>query len=245
MDKRRKNCTNTENMPKGRRSNYVDRGTDAGGLSSEPVFQPILPSKEDLVIYFKEESSDILLDSAVYTFRKDRYPQLSHSPTASEVEDSSQSSPSTPRQNPRQLFSQDGQQPVYVGTNGVRLASPSDDDYDPFAYTQSTGQSLKLTVFESTAPITQPGAPAKTTATLHSPMEAEYKVHELIVTSAQTAVSTQNLLRSILSEYFPPDSQCFHPFQVSLLPEFDELWKPMFRGKDPRGPWKFTNERWL
>ncbi|TWU78985.1 hypothetical protein ED733_008248 [Metarhizium rileyi] len=205
---------------------YVDRGTDAQEGPFESVaFQPVFPPMEDLVVYFKDETSNIMLESAVNALKNRRYPLLSHSPTLSEVASSGKSVPNTPVYRPfheKEAF-------------GPGMASPEGEYYDHVVCTQMLYQPNKSEELLATASIVQPPTPAQMPppAILR---DVEQKVHEFRVTSNHTAVSIQNSLRSILGEYFPPDTQGYRQFQFSLLPEFDELWKPIFRVGEPGSP---------
>ncbi|KAH0599655.1 hypothetical protein MHUMG1_02444 [Metarhizium humberi] len=216
--------------PENPRPNYVDRGTDAQNDKPRDVsFQPIFPPMEDLVVYFKDESSDVMLESAVNTLRNRRYPLLSHSPTTSDVVNTGASAPSTPVYQP---FQEREHLESGMSAHEHGMASPEAEDYDPFAYTQTMWRPEKSVKQAASVSIVRPPTPAQTPppTTLK---DIEHKVHEFQVTSGKTAVSVQNSLRSILGEYFPPDTKGGHQFQFSLLPEFDELWKPIFRGGEP------------
>ncbi|KAG8417754.1 hypothetical protein J3458_005231 [Metarhizium acridum] len=215
--------------PENPRPNYVDRGTDAQDTPRDVSFQPIFPPIEDLVVYFKDESSDVMLESAVNTLKNRRYPLLSHSPTISDVANTGTSAPSTPVY---QLFQERDHLETGMSANEPGMASPEAEDYDPFAYMQTMWRPEKPAELVAEVSIVRPPTPARTPppTTLK---DIEHKIHEFQVTSGHTAVSIQNSLRSILGEYFPPDTKGYHQFQFSLLPEFDELWKPIFRGGDP------------
>lgn len=209
--------------------NYVDRGTDARqSVVEEMGFRPILPPVEDLVIFFSDDSSDALLGSAVSAFKNRRYPSLSYSPTASEAENNDGSIPGTPTQP-----SPKSGDKLRVCLKESDMSSPGADDYDPFAYTQPSWQPSKSSDFVATVSIVRPPTPAQTPPPT-AVGENESKVHEFHMTPGQTAVSVQNSLRSTLGEYFPPGTQGYRQFQFSFLPEFDELWKPMFRGGSPQ-----------
>ncbi|KHN99224.1 uncharacterized protein MAM_02922 [Metarhizium album ARSEF 1941] len=213
--------------PENPRPTYVDRGTDARNDQPEDVaFQPIFPPIEDLVIYFKDESSDAVLESAVNTFRNRRYPHHSFPPLAADV---ASTASITLVYRP---FQDKGHFGSVMGAGEPSMASPQAEDYDPFAYTQPMWQPQKSEEHVETAPIVRPPTPAQTPppTTLR---DVEHNVHEFLITSGHTAVSVQNSLRSILGEYFPPDTQGYRQFQFSLLPELDELWKPIFRGGEP------------
>lgn len=213
------------------KSNYVDRGTDARkDASKDTVFQPVFPPLEDLVVFFKDESSDAMLESAINAFKDGRYPLLSHSSTASAVELSDKSVPGTPVHRSCQA-----REKFHLNIRVSGMASPDGEDYDPFAYTQPVWQPAKPEELVATVSIVRPPTPAQTPPPT-SVRDVGYKVHEFHVTAGHTAVSVQNSLRSILGEYFPPDTQCYRQFQFSLLPEFDELWKPIFRGGEPGTP---------
>lgn len=213
------------------KTNYVDRGTDARKDSSkEAVMQPVFPPMEDLAVFFKDESSDAMLESNIQAFKDGRYPLLPYSAIASDVESIGISVPSTPTLRP---FSREETPGAHSNDHGT--ASPGKEDYDPFAYKQPAWHASKPEGLVSTVSIVRPPTPAQTPPPTTSNDDG-YKVHEFHVTSGHTAVSIQNSLRSVLGQYFPPDTQGYRQFQFSLLPEFDELWKPIFRGGEPGSP---------
>ncbi|KAM4059255.1 gastric mucin-like protein [Hirsutella rhossiliensis] len=221
------------------RSTYVDRGTDPDAESDEQApFQPVFPLTEDLVVFLKEETADGLLESAVGAFRDGHYPLLPLSPKASEpIEDAEKSLPGTPS-------SRSSEAPRHCNSapepeeDMVAPASANLDDYDPFAYIQPTAQAPKPSPMAPKVTVVRPPTPAHTPPPSVAVSENERKVHEFSIATNQTAVAVQNSLRSILAEYFPPDTQGYHQFQFSLLPEFDGLWKPIFRGTETDSPQK-------
>lgn len=214
-------------------ANYVDRGTDAlDAPILSGVFQPVLSPLEDLVVFLKDESSDDLLEASIDAFRNHRYPLLSFSPTASDTENLDRSLPGTPVQ----PSSPERGKHMSVEIKDPGAMSPAvdlhADDYDPFAYTQPVWQPSQPSELVSTVSIVRPPTPAQTPPPTTRRC-SEYKVNEFHIASHQTAVSVQNSLRSVLAGYFPPVTQGYHQFQFPLLPEFDELWKPIFRGVEP------------
>ncbi|KAG6009789.1 hypothetical protein E4U21_001219 [Claviceps maximensis] len=201
--------------------NYVDRGTDARQIIVQDLkYRPVLPSVEDVVVnLIRHDSSGALLNSAVSGFKCRRFPPLSHSPTASDADVKDGSTPETP--------THPSSESVHCKTPD--MFSPSADDYDPFAYTQTPWQLSKPSDLAATVSIVHLPTPAQTPPPLVS--ESESKIQDLHVASGQTAVSVQNSLRSVLSDYFPQDTTDYLKSQTSLLPEFDELWRPLFRGR--------------
>ncbi|POR37087.1 Uncharacterized protein TPAR_02712 [Tolypocladium paradoxum] len=215
------------------KTTYVDRGTDAGaGAYKKAPFQPVFSCTEDLLVYLKEGTPDGVLESAVNAFKGGRYPLLSHSPTASEPDNTEPSLPGTPKSR----ASEAEENRATAAELTVIHASANVDDYDPFAYMQPTLQPPKSVQVAPKVTIVRPPTPAQTPPPSADAVESEHKFHEFTIAPNQTAVAVQNSLRSILGEYFPPDTQGYHQFQFSLLPELDGLWKPIFRATGPDGP---------
>ncbi|KAK5997316.1 hypothetical protein PT974_02671 [Cladobotryum mycophilum] len=217
------------------RISYVDRGTDAAEATPvEPQFQAVLPCLEDLVVYFKDETPDSLLYSVVRSFKAGNYPVVPQS-EASFVIETSFSSPSTPL---------DQQTPAIVSSSvskaSTMLNTAADDEYDPFAYGQSTWLDSKKEQPIPTVNIIRPPTPAQTPPPYCT---KDDKFHEFDIVCGQTAVTMQNSLRSILNIYFPPEGEGYRQFQFSLLPEFDGLWKPVFRESDSKSSQRENNRR--
>ncbi|ODA77512.1 hypothetical protein RJ55_07141 [Drechmeria coniospora] len=209
------------------RPTYVDRGTDANEHSTQkPPFQPVFACTEDLVVYLKEGTPDGVLESAINSIKDGRYPLISPSPPAS-VSEAWHKPSGTPnsRATRRGMCSNAASE----GDAAALTPSPNDGDDDSFAYAEPRSQTrrpshvaLKVTIVRSPTPLRTPPSSVVTT-------ESEQLVHEFAIAPDQTAVAVQNSLRSILGNYFPPDTDGYHQFHFSLLPELDALWKPIFR----------------
>ncbi|PNY29241.1 Uncharacterized protein TCAP_00832 [Tolypocladium capitatum] len=232
-------------VPQGKKKNkkrakakttYVDRGTDAGADPyGKAPFQPVFSCTEDLLLYLKEGTPDGVLESMVNAFKDGRYPLLSHSPTASEPDNAAPSLPGTP--NSKASGAEGNAASASEEVLTVVPMSANVDDYDPFAYTQPTLQPPgKSSQVAPKVTNVRPPTPARSSAPSVAMVENEHKFHEFTIAPNQAAVAVQNSLRSILGEYFPPDTQGYHQFQFSLLPELDGLWKPIFRATVPDGP---------
>lgn len=224
------------------RSSYVDRGTDAEVAEAEEKkepFAPVLPVTEDLVVYFKDDIPDALLDNVVKSFKDGNYPVLSNSPEGSDTETVTDQLPTTPKS---QSLHDGERTPKAVNNEEPEVASPSIevDEYDPFAYVQSSWPPAKPAKTPPKLKNVQPPTPEKTP----EPSVADNKdgkFYEFKVSSSQTAVAVQNSLRSVLEMYFPPEAQGYRQFSFSLLPELEGLWKPIFREAEPGSP--RTNNR--
>lgn len=218
------------------RSSYVDRGTDAEILVEkiEP-FLAVLPVMEDLVVYFKDEVPDALLDNAIKGFKDGIYPVLSPSPDGSEADTVNDQLPGTPKSH---SVCSGGETPRGVAPKEPHVASPSVDvdDYDPFAYEQVSWPPRKPVPVQKspTVKMQRPPTPEQTPAP--SVSEKDDRHYEFRVASNQTAVAIQNSLRSVLNVYFPPETQGYRQFHFSLLPELEGLWKPIFREAEPGSP---------
>lgn len=222
-------------------ANYVDRGTDADSIEDVmEQFTPVFPVTEDLVIYFKEEVSDVILDKTIWGFKDGTYPILYQSLDSSETDTVNEHLPRTPKTS----STCDGDVTPRARASEEATIVPSTldaDDYDPFAYNHDhpawspkKATSVKTVESPRARKIEAPPTPEKTP----SPSESgkDHKVHEFGICSEQTAVTIQNSLRNILNIYFPPDLNSHSQFQFSFLPELEGLWKPIFREAEPGSP---------
>ncbi|PHH85281.1 hypothetical protein CDD83_658 [Cordyceps sp. RAO-2017] len=221
------------------RSTYVDRGAGPDAEPEKPTpFQPLFSCTEDLVVFLRDGAPDGILESAIGAFRDGRYPLPQHASGLPDlVEHMEKSLPGTPS-------SRSTETPRHSATSSdediMMSASTNMDDYDPFAYIQPVSHPIKMPPPHMTPTVTvvRPPTPAHTPPPSVAVPEVETKFHEFTIASNQTAVAVQNSLRSILAEYFPPDTQGYRQFQFALLPEFDGLWKPIFRATEPDSPQK-------
>ncbi|KAJ4190855.1 hypothetical protein NW755_005066 [Fusarium falciforme] len=228
----------SEKKRKPARASYVDRGTDAEEIPEpEEPFKPVLPFLEDLVVHFRDEVPDALLESVVGGFRAGNYPVVCHSSSASEPDEVSASVPGTPEsQSIKDLdcTDDDYHEPAVVARSSYT------DEYDPFAYVQPTWPQAKPQQTVPKVQVERPPTPAQTPPPLVS--DADEKIREFRISSQQTAVTIQNSLRSILKDHFPPETQGYRQFQFPLLPELEGLWRPIFRETDSDGT-RETNRR--
>lgn len=200
-------------------------------ISADIPFQPILPWVEDLLIYFKDETPSVLLSLTIKAFKAGNYPVLSGStPTLSNAIPTLTASLYQPTAIDRSKINR---------SHETSVLSMTDDDHDPFADTQPH-QLLGKDQVSPVVNVNRPPTPAQTPP----PCKAkENIIYEFEVVSGQTAVTIQNSLRSILSEYFPPEAEGYRQFQFSLLPEFDGLWKPIFRESEPKASSRESSRR--
>ncbi|OHE90826.1 hypothetical protein CORC01_13870 [Colletotrichum orchidophilum] len=216
------------------RSKYVDRGTDAEDFSvNETPFRPVLPFYEDLVIHFKDDSPDPILEYMIKAFREGIYPVALPSPVSpgASTADGNTSTLQTPTW-------QAAEPEVAQLTSTAKVTT---EEYDPFSYqgltyTAKPVQPFTRTVIRSALP-----TPAHTPPPTLS--ESEDKFHDFNAVHGQTAVAMQNSLRSVLNIYFPPKGRGFSQFNFPLLPEMDALWKPIFRDVEPGGSPRKDNRR--
>lgn len=217
---------------------YVDRGTDADLMENMTEdFTPVFPVTEDLVLYFKEEVSDVILDQTIRRFKDGTYPILYQSTDSSETDTVNDSLPKTPNTSstcdgdvtPRARGSEDDASVPY---------SP-DDDHGTFgnvhlSWPPTKPASIKTVEIPRARKIEAPPTPEKTP----TPSESgkDHKVHEFGISSSQTPVAIQNSLRTILNIYFPPGVNGYRQFQFSFLPELEGLWTPIFREAEPGSP---------
>ncbi|KAF9870530.1 gastric mucin-like protein [Colletotrichum karsti] len=213
------------------KSSYVDRGTDAEEVVMTcSSFQPVLPFSEDLVIHFKDDSPDPILDYMIRAFKEGLYPVALPSSSTS-VTDGDASAPQTPT-----WQTEECQVTQFTPARTVQL-----DEYDPFSYQGPGYASKQLHSVSTTVTVSTLPTPAHTPPPTVS--EIEDKFHDFNTVHCQTAVAMQNSLRSVLNIYFPPKARGFSQFNFPLLPEMDGLWKPIFRDAEPGGSPRKNNHR--
>ncbi|EFQ30130.1 hypothetical protein CGRA01v4_00952 [Colletotrichum graminicola] len=204
---------------------YVDRGTDAQDAEqSEDAFLPVLPFHEDLVIHFKDENPDPILEHMIKSFKEGTYP-VTVSPGSSRntsIADGRSTAPNTPPLPTNDFLTKAPTPAIAVGGG----------EYDPYSYDD--------TVLARKHPLSAPRS--MTVSALPTPAhtppptipEPEDKFHDFKAVKGQTAVAMQNSLRSVLNIYFPPNGRGYSQFGFPLLPEMEGLWKPIFRETDLR-----------
>ncbi|KAM0500002.1 hypothetical protein ACHAP8_005140 [Fusarium lateritium] len=217
-----------EKKRKPARESYVDRGTDANDVAeSKETFQPVLPLVEDLVVHFKEDVSEPILDSVVRGFKTGGFSTFLQSPT-SEFDDYNALVPATPE-------SQNitGVRCIEDQYQELLIHKKLDLEYDPFAYNQPSWLRRKPLPSLPKLTVERPPTPVRTPPLLVSDMDN--KIHDLRVNGQQTAIAVQNSLRSVLQDHFPPETRGYRQFQFPLLPELEGLWKPVFWDTEPNG----------
>lgn len=214
------------------RASYVDRGTDAEDVprQQEP-FKPALPFLEDLVVLFKDDVGDGVVQSVVQGYRDGNYPVVSHSSATSEADEANASTPGTPKsqmlEDPACLDDSFQERDIAVVSRNSYT-----EEYDPFAYVQPTWPRRKSLEKETpTLNVERPPTPARTPTPSFS--ETDEKILDFKIDSHKTAVAIQNSLRSILKVHFPPETQGYRQFQFPLLPELEGLWRPIFQDTEP------------
>lgn len=207
---------------KHRVASYVDRGTDAdqeGATTARPG--PVLPFQGDMVIYFKDEAPDALLDTIIKGFKSGNYPIFPQQPKAieeSRVDEANFCSPDTPES--QSIHESESQQDNYAT---MELAGGVTNEHGSPAYEQSRWSILQPLNRVQIVWAERPPTPA----------EVAEKICDLNIWSNQTAVAIQNSLRSVLKVHFPQETEGYTQFKFSLLPELEGLWKPIFREAEP------------
>ncbi|KAK1968790.1 hypothetical protein LY78DRAFT_736326 [Colletotrichum sublineola] len=205
------------------KNRYVDRGTDANDVQdaeeSEDAILPVLPFHEDLVIHFKDENPDPVLEHIMKLFKEGSCPGVvpPGSSRNTSVEDGYSTGPPTPTMPTNEPLTKTSPSAIAVGG----------EEYDPYSYDDTVlGRKHPLSVPRSMTASALP-TPAQTPPPTMS--EPEDKFHDFNAVQSQTAVAMQNSLRSVLNIYFPPNGRGYSQFGFPLLPEMEGLWKPVFR----------------
>ncbi|KAG5806757.1 hypothetical protein H9Q74_007564 [Fusarium xylarioides] len=223
-----------EKKRKPARASYVDRGTDAEHISGpKQTFQPVLPFMEDLVVHFREEVPEPLLNFVTHGLRMGQFPVAIYSPT-SETDEGNALVPGTPESNTITDVSCAESQ---YEESAVTDQSIFSDEYDPFAYNQPVWPNKKPVPTVPKLKVARPPTPVRTPPPLVSDVDSKF--HDLRINGQETAITVQNSLRSVLQEHFPPETQGYRQFQFSLLPELEGLWNPVFwetGSNSSRGP---------
>ncbi|KAL2887043.1 hypothetical protein HOO65_050164 [Ceratocystis lukuohia] len=194
----------------------------------------LLPFTEDMVVFFRDESHESLLERVVSNFQNGIFPCVAPRP-------SDHRRPSVPRvviSRPASCVISPPPMP-YLLNDGIRRASSPQtrifkEDYD-------FGGSLKKTVDEeeevtgTALPISDehllssfPPTPAHTPPIGPQPENLSSRFHVLPISHITTAVGVQNSLRAILDKQFPRSEVGYQQF-CPMLPELNGLWKPVFR----------------
>lgn len=211
----------------GHASSFLDLEDDFE-LDAGDSFQTVLPMTEDLVIHFKDEESERSLEAMIQAFKNGIYP-VSMPPLLPELEEVDRPSPPSTRDStPRPIREStpnffDESMPLY-----------DSDDYDPFA---SNGDYLRppppMTTIMSKQVARKQSQPAtgvsNQTTPLRTPPPPDRIYHNFDIRGFKTAVSIQDVLRSILNIYFSPDEVGYHQFRFPLHAELSSFWRPVFR----------------
>ncbi|TFB04649.1 hypothetical protein CCMA1212_003371 [Trichoderma ghanense] len=205
--------------------------TSGALLGAEEPFQPLLPWLEDLVVYFKDETPSPLLSSIIKSFKAGNYPILS--PSSLGYPYSSGIPGATTLYQPTAL---DQKYHDRAHETSV-LNTADDDDLDPFTNMRSVHPPKRIV---PTVNVVRPPTPAQTPP---PNIAKEDKFYDLDIVAGQTAVAIQNLLRSILSKHFSPESEGYRQFQFAVLPEFGGMWKPVFRESESRDSHRESESR--
>ncbi|KAI1754771.1 hypothetical protein F4782DRAFT_461249 [Xylaria castorea] len=221
-----------ENMPETRTDNDSELGAD------EP-FQTVLPMVEDLIIHFKGEKREPKLEAMIQAFKHGRYP-ISMPPLLSEhKENTDQLGTPTTGGSTQERASEDIQHSISIY---------SSDEYDPFAAhgdylgprtaTYISKQDIGGRPQETSTP-TPPTLSQAQSQGSNTPPDKIF--HDFDLKECKTAVCIQNSLRSILNVHFPSENIGYHQFNFPLLPELNNLWRPVFR-ETPPGDSKATRK---
>lgn len=206
--------------------------------SIDAARDPVLPFHEDLVIQFTGEISNHILDSVIESLQGGLYP-VSTAAVDYDGTAETESCPSTPRT--ADLFDVDdfdeGLSPV------IEITSVDDCvDYDA----QSTSGLSRVSNFRfhspcpSLPPEVQPPTPAHTPPILGTDADGRRSRFQIVSTIDRVnAIAIQNNLRLILDAQFPPDQdRRYRMSRISLLPQMDKIWRPIFwnvgsKGRNP------------
>ncbi|RFU33583.1 hypothetical protein B7463_g2754, partial [Scytalidium lignicola] len=229
----------TESRPFGRRGTFSeDSAIDVTAVSSRKSqeilsYEPVLPLLEDLVIHFKDGSSDEILEFVITSYKDGSYPippppppkpktSLVPSPTNSLV-----FIPSHELSVPR--LSRD----IAAETDDERShRRQKSDSYRPDG-DSSPLESKQLEPPRSASEMRRFGGLA--TPNMTPPPTANgisQKFCDFSYTNTSNAVHIQDSLRAILDSYFPTGETGYSQGYNSITAGTDRLWKPVFGNID-------------
>ncbi|KAK3320827.1 hypothetical protein B0T19DRAFT_249927 [Cercophora scortea] len=225
-----------------RPESYVDRGTDAtnfdrDGLASsdsessaDQPFEAVLPFLEDLVIHFSSETHDQMFDLVSQSFKSgicaNRVPGLS--------------SPVSPESDAAALVP-----PISTITTTATTAHPTQyqnpvlppkavDPDDMYASHGSYGRKVAQSMYKDR--VNGLPTPDRFPSPVQTPPKPSPDLHHRFYTLSpgrQTAVSTQNNLRSVLNSRFPIEEWNYLPPNSIHSLETRSLWKPLVCDVEP------------
>ncbi|TRX92203.1 hypothetical protein FHL15_006818 [Xylaria flabelliformis] len=196
-------------------------------LGTDELFQTVLPMVEDLIIHFKVEESEPRLEAMIQAFKLGRYP-ISMPPLLPESKENANQVDTPTTGGLSQERAEEGIQ--------HSISIYSSDEYDPFA---AHGDYLgsRATPYVSKQDIGgRPQEISVSTPPILSQVQSQGSntpsdkiFHDFDLKECKTAVCIQNSLRSILNVHFPSENTGYHQFNFPLLPELNNLWRPVFR----------------
>ncbi|KAI1329296.1 hypothetical protein F5Y16DRAFT_105874 [Xylariaceae sp. FL0255] len=212
-------------------------------LDATEPFHTVLPMVEDLVIHFKDRQRDTRLEAIIKSLKDGTYP-VSMPPLLPESKEREIERPGTSKSRGSSPKAAGDETPnsrrtlekVEVVEESTPVIQADQDEYDPFRPQGDYFQSPRMYTEKKMAKVEPPSAPTvlgpapPTPAQTPPPPEPHTTpFHEFDTTQHQTAVCTQNALRSVLNIYFPPEDIGYNQFSFPLLPELNSLWHPIFR----------------
>ncbi|KAJ1338236.1 hypothetical protein MN608_01094 [Microdochium nivale] len=251
------NCIKYTNQSTETNHTYVDRGVDAIEphllhldavrrleLPSGAPFVPVLPMLEDLVIHFKGDQSDVVLDTMISGLQEGTYPVSLPPLLPGNDEDRSSSRSSTSSHESARPNSDTGYCGMSTSTAPTSVYPADADDYDPFAshgdylrpaeHTWESGQA-DMAKHEPTMHMAASLGSMPKSASQAQTSTIEKNFHAFETTNCCNAVGIQNSLRSILNIYFPPQDGGLDHLKFPSLPEMGSLWNPVFRDGETEG----------
>jgi hypothetical protein len=206
-------------------SRRANGGLEAMTATATAVKEPLLPFTESLVVYFKDDNTDLVLETVIDSFKEGTYPS---SPSAgsdgAEVDTSLPQTPQSPQMFQRYRLSVVSEEPS--------SSTAGKDEYDPFAYT-GAGWPQPKSPRRAPSSISTDRPPTPQRTPTPSMIDQRECFHDFNITGQQTAVTIQNTLRSILNVYYPPDAPSYGQFQF-LLPELEGFCNPLLREGESR-----------
>ncbi|RYP29239.1 hypothetical protein DL767_006838 [Monosporascus sp. MG133] len=205
---------------------------------ANPPFRTVLPMVEDMVLYLKSGQADSLLEHVLQGFKGGTYPvSTPQVPPDPEEEVYSEISISPTNR----LFSPSlgTSQHVAYEKAGTALHQPHEDTYDPFAshgdylqpYTTLHAKQNTLTPISPIRP-SEPPTPAQTPPQqIAQPQNKCF--YSLDITNCQTAVDTQDALRSFLGTYFVSEGAGHQQATFPFPPGLGDIWQPVFEKTGP------------
>lgn len=205
---------------------FIDRGTDARNFPecTEAIeeessnFEPVFPVVEDLVIYFRSEQSDKILDFVIQSYKNGSY----SGPVDAEV---SPISPTSTVSTPRGMSP--AMDPVVTDTcDKSSEFDPYSSNNDAYPNGRWSIQTVRPVKRDSAVQNPEPLPPLTTPPPLVKSITGKF--YDFNPTYRDSVIGVQDSLRAFLGLHFPASETGYSQHCFPVIPEAERLWKSVW-----------------